>query len=247
MGVGLATGRGAGVGRPSWRALGASVAGAGHRARGIGCEDASAVEVLDDGTLLVAVADGAGSAPRSSEGSTRAVSAAMDALLAGADVCAVLHAARRSLEPVTAGDRMGDLATTLLVVRASPSGIETAQVGDGAVVLRRDSSLEVVAPDAKGEYLNETVFLTSDGWLDALRVETVSADGVDAIAVLTDGLQLVALDLATGLPHAPFFAPFFSFVADDGDVAQLESFLGSERVGERTDDDVTLVVAARVP
>src|SRR5690349_18624094 len=108
MGVGLAT----------WRAVGASVAGAGHLARGIGCEDASAVEVLDDGTLLIAVADGAGSAARSSEGSTRVVAAAMDALRSGADVCAVVHAARRALEPVTSGERMGDLATTLLVVRA---------------------------------------------------------------------------------------------------------------------------------
>src|SRR3954468_16016063 len=98
MGVGLAT----------WRALGASVAGAGHRARGIGCEDASSVEVLDDGTLLVAVADGAGSAPRASEGSTRAVAAAMDALRSGADVCEVMHAARRSLQPVRADERMGE-------------------------------------------------------------------------------------------------------------------------------------------
>ena len=237
MGVGLAT----------WRALGASVAGSGHRARGIGCEDACAFSVTDDGALLVAVADGAGSAPRSSEGSTRAVAAAMDALRSGADVCAVLHAARRSLEPVAVGERMGDLATTLLVVRASSGGIETGQVGDGAVVLRREDGLSVLAADAKGEYLNETVFLTSEGWLDALRIETVPSDGVDALAVLTDGLQLVALDLATGVPHAPFFAPFFSFVAEDGDVAQLESFLGSDRVGERTDDDVTLVVAALVP
>ena len=236
-----------GVGLETWRAVGASVAGTGHRARGLGCEDACAVSVSDDGgSVLIAVADGAGSAPRSSEGSTRAVAAAMDALRAGADLCAVMHAARRSLEPVCEDDRMRDLATTLLAVRASPSGIETAQVGDGAVVVRRGGELSVVAPDDKGEYLNETVFLTSDGWLDSLRIETVPADGVDAVAVLTDGLQLVALDLATGVPHGPFFAPFFSFVAEDGDVGQLEAFLGSDRVGERTDDDVTLVVAALV-
>jgi hypothetical protein len=237
MGVGLAT----------WRALGASVAGAGHLARGIGCEDASAVDVTDDGTLLIAVADGAGSAARSSEGSTRAVAAAMDALRSGADVCAVVHAARGALEPVAEGERMGDLATTLLVVRGGVAGIETAQVGDGAVVLRGGDELSVLAADDKGEYLNETVFLTSAGWREALRVDTAEASAVDGIAVLTDGLQLVALDLATGTPHAPFFAPFFSFVADDGDVEQLVAFLGSERVQARTDDDVTLVVATLVP
>jgi hypothetical protein len=64
---------------------------------------------------------------------------------------------------------------------------------------------------------------------------------------MTDGLQLVAFDLSTGMPHAPFFTPFFAFAAGDGDAEQLAEFLGSERVGERTDDDVTLVVAALVP
>jgi hypothetical protein len=229
-----------------WRPLAASVAGAGHRARGVGCEDASCVEVLDDGTLLIAVADGAGSAPLAAEGSVRAVDAAMEALRAGVDLCAVMEGARLALEPVVAGERLGDRATTLLVVRAGPATIETAQVGDGAVVVRRGDTLEVVAADVKGEYLNETCFLTSDGWRESLRFDAVDAAGVDGIAAMTDGLQLVAFDLSTGVPHAPFFAPFFSFAAGDGEVAQLAEFLGSERVGERTDDDVTLAVAALV-
>ena len=239
MGVGLAV--------AVWRSLAASVAGAGHRARGIGCEDASAVEVLDDGTLLVVVADGAGSARLAEEGSSRAVAAALEALRAGVGLVEVMEAARAALEPVVADERLGDRATTLLVVRVGGGVVETAQVGDGAVVLRRGGDLEVLAADAKGEYLNETCFLTSDGWRESLRCESVSAEGVDGVAAMTDGLQLVAFDLATGVPHAPFFAPFFSFVAGDGDVEGLASFLASDRVGERTDDDVTLAVAVLVP
>ena len=235
MGVGLEVG--------VWRALASSVAGSGHRSRGVGCEDASCVEVLDDGTLLLVVADGAGSAPLAAEGSTRAVEAAMEALRSGAALDVVMSAARLALEPVVAGERLRDRATTLLVVRIGGGVVETAQVGDGAVVLRRGDALEVLAADDKGEYLNETCFLTSDGWRESLRRETVAADGVDAVAAMTDGLQLVAFDLATGQPHAPFFAPFFSFVADEGAVDGLATFLGSDRVGERTDDDVTLAVA----
>jgi hypothetical protein len=240
MGVGLAV--------AVWRSLAASVAGAGHRARGVGCEDASWVEVLDDGTLVLVVADGAGSARLAAEGSSRAVTAAVEGLRAGVDLEAVMEGARLALEPVVAGERLGDRATTLLVVRV-PAGagvVETAQVGDGAVVLRRCGELEVLAADDKGEYLNETCFLTSASWRESMRVETVSAEGVDGVAAMTDGLQLVAFDLSTGVPHAPFFAPFFSFVAGEGDVEGLASFLGSERVGERTDDDVTLAVATLV-
>ena len=239
MGVGLEVG--------TWRALASSVAGSGHRARGVGCEDASCVEVLDDGTLLVVVADGAGSARLADEGSSLAVAAALEALRAGVGLVDVMETARLALEPVVSGERLGDRATTLLVVRVGGGVVETAQVGDGAVVLRRDDALEVLAADDKGEYLNETCFLTSDGWREGLRCETVPADGVDAVAAMTDGLQLVAFDLATGEPHAPFFAPFFSFVAGDGDVEGLATFLASDRVGERTDDDVTLAVAVVVP
>ena len=241
MGVGLETSAGV------WRALASSVAGAGHRARGIGCEDASAVEVLDDGTVLIAVADGAGSASLAAEGSTRAVDAAMAAMRAGVGLDVAMEGARLALEPVVADERLGDRATTLLLVRIGPSMLETAQVGDGAVVVRRDGGLEVIAADEKGEYLNETCFLTSAGWREAMRVASVPAEGVDAVAAMTDGLQLVAFDLATGVPHAPFFEPFFSFVAGDGEVGHLEAFLGSDRVGERTDDDVTLAVAALAP
>ena len=242
-----------GVGLTSWRAMAASVVGSGHRVRDIGCEDASAVVVTDDGTLLVAVADGAGSARLAAEGSHRAVDAAMSALGAGLELCDVLAEARRALEPTAEesddGVAFGDRATTLLVVRASTrSGeIETAQVGDGALVVRSEGGLEVLAADVKGEYLNETCFLTSDRWAEEARVSRRPLEGVDGLAALTDGLQLVALDLATGAPHAPFFAPFFDFVATNGEVAALENFLGSDRVAERTDDDVTLAIAVLLP
>jgi hypothetical protein len=135
----------------------------------------------------------------------------------------------------------------LLVARVSGDVIATAQVGDGAIVVRRDGALEVLCPASRGEYLNETCFLTSASWEDELRLGAAPAAGVDAIAGLTDGLQLLAFDMATGAPHVPFFDPFFSFAAGDGSVDELVGFLGSERVGERTDDDVTLAVAALRP
>jgi hypothetical protein len=48
--------------------------------------------------------------------------------------------------------------------------------------------------------------------------------------------------------HAPFFAPLFKFIAEakDLDVAnqELTGFLRSPRVCDRTDDDLTLLLAA---
>jgi hypothetical protein len=151
-----------------------------------------------------------------------------------------LLAARSALEP-----DLAERATTLLVAAVTPSLIATAQIGDGAIVVRRCGVLEVPAAVERGEYLNETCFLTSSGWLAEARTAVVPAAGVDAVAGMTDGLQLLAFDLAAGTPHAPFFEPLFAFAADAGAVGDLEAFLGSDRVGSRTDDDVTIALAAR--
>jgi hypothetical protein len=245
-----------GGGLSSWGAIAASVAGAGHRARDIECQDACAIEV-HEGALLLAVADGAGSARLAASGSSIAVAVAMEELrvraaddLCGARLVDVFAAVRAALAPHADDDpstSLGDRATTLLVARVSGDAVVTAQVGDGAVVVRRDGALEVLCPVDRGEYLNETCFLTSASWEDELRVGAGPAAGIDGIAGLTDGLQLVAFDMATGEPHPPFFDPFFSFASADGSVDELVSFLGSDRVAERTDDDVTLAVAATRP
>lgn len=243
-----------GGGLSSWGAVAASVAGSGHRVRDVECQDACAIEV-HEGALLLAVADGAGSARLAAEGSALAVAVAMEELrvraadrLCGSRLFDVVAAARAALEPQSGDDpstELGDRATTLLVARVTSDAIVSAQVGDGAIVVRRGDALEVLCPGARSEYLNETCFLTSASWADELRVDVVPADGVDGIAGLTDGLQLLAFDMVTGEPHLPFFEPLFSFASSRGSVEDLVAFLGSERVAERTDDDVTLAVAAR--
>ncbi len=233
-----------------WRVVGATVAGAGHRARGHGGEDAFAAEVDGDrGALFVAVADGAGSAPAAALGSRTAVAAAMAGLRAGVAVDVALVLAREALEDAAgaAARPLSDVATTLLVAKVDDGVLSTAQVGDGAVVIRRDRTYEVVAADCRGEYLNETCFVTSSSWRTQQRHAVVPIDDVDGVAVLTDGLQLLAFDLASGAPHVPFFDPFFGFASSGGSATDLALFLGSDRVAERTDDDVTLVVATPIP
>ena len=58
---------------------------------------------------------------------------------------------------------------------------------------------------------------------------------------------MLALKMPGAAPHAPFFAPLFRFVEDVSDEteakAQLEAFLRSPGIQQRTDDDLTLVLA----
>ncbi len=251
----------------AWGVLGASVVGTSHTARGLLCQDAHQGLLLDDGTaegtLIVAVADGAGSAARSGEGALEAVRAstqflagcfrsgrpiddhAWEALLCGA----MLHA-RRALEELAAATgeaTLRDFASTLLLTVATETHVAALQLGDGAIVFRSPAgALEVLAPPAAGEYVNETTFLTAPDPAAHAVLTVRPAAAVDGLALLTDGLQALALELATNTAHAPFFAPLFDYVAQqEADGEELVALLASDRVNDRTDDDKTLVLAVR--
>ena len=126
-----------------------------------------------------------------------------------------------------------------------------AAVADGAVVgADGDGKVFAITRPTSGEYLNETTFLISPGALDQIQFAHHSGN-ISRLALLTDGLQMVAMKVADGEPHAPFLAPLFRFIAAAEDEAKgranLETFLASERVQSRADDDLTLLLAAVVP
>ena len=247
-----------------WRVVAASVRGVGHHRTGQPCQDAHYWSVAPDGTLVAAVADGAGSARFGDVGARVATRAAVAALeprsLAASSsdddeartvLIETLTRARAALdaEAVSLGVATQELATTLILIVASSDGAIAAQVGDGAAVVQSaDGRLSALTTPRAGEYVNETTFLTS---ADALAsAQCASWRGPLAhLGVLSDGLQMLALVMPGGTPHAPFFAPLLRFAtqaSDAGDAsAQLASFLGGPRVTARTDDDVTLLLATR--
>ena len=64
-----------------WHVVGASVRGTAHEKDDTPCQDAHDYRLLPNNTLLVAVADGAGSADRSAEGAALAVAEILEVLL----------------------------------------------------------------------------------------------------------------------------------------------------------------------
>ena len=229
------------------------------------CQDAHKWTVVS-GFLVGAVADGAGSAPLAEVGAAVASSAAAEF---GRERLAkdlpsssmgdqrwvellteTLAFAKRGVE-AEAGLRslpVGDLATTLITLIAGPGFVAAAQIGDGAVVAadRAGAMVSVTAP-GQGEYLNETTFLTSTEALASARSAVWRGD-LAHLAMLSDGLQMAALKMPAGDPHPGFFKPLFDFIdqrreASETQVA-LAGFLTSPRLRERTDDDVTLVLAS---
>jgi hypothetical protein len=150
-----------------------------------------------------------------------------------------------------------DYAATLLVALVDGSGAVFLQVGDGAIVYRAgEGGFTPALWPQNGEYANTTWFVTDEEAADLVQLARVP--GVDEVALLTDGLQSLALRFASREAHGPFFEPMFRHLrapAPPGHEAgpspaslheQLAAFLGSDAVNARTDDDKTLVLATRL-
>ena len=97
-----------------------------------------------------------------------------------------------------------------------------------------------------GEFINETTFFTTPNYLDVVQFG-IRRGRVHGIAALSDGLQLLALQMPDATPHKAFFTPFFTMVSENEDSWEtqqhVQRFLRSDRIKQRVDDDVTLVVA----
>ncbi len=244
----------------SWRLLGASVTGRSHESRGLPNQDALAAATAASGSLLLAVADGAGSASRSQEGARVACETAITALGAHdhrQPETALRHALDKAAQAVhsvarRAGRPGRDYACTLLLVLVTAEQVSGLQVGDGAIVCSGAGEMERLTPGWRSTHAGETVFVTSPNVRGLATVASRETAGTEGIALLTDGLEPVATSLDTGEPFTPFFAPLFTFTATGADSGaqalrsrQLSELLGSERIRSRTHDDTTLLLASR--
>jgi hypothetical protein len=256
----------------AWRYAYASVAGTSHAQNGSPCQDAGScrvVESADGGPVLLALAsDGAGSARRSEEGSALAVALFLDefgracreggiAAIDRAFVLAWLRKLRRKIavRAARAGIRGVDYACTALGAVVAPDRAVFFQIGDGAIVVPGQNGrgdYDWVFWPQHGEFVNTTNFVTQrDAWR-ALEIE-FRMGAIDEVALFTDGIERLVLDLRAKTAHAPFFRPLFGWLSATKPPERSETspalvqYLGSKQVCDRTDDDKTLIMATRRP
>lgn len=149
------------------------------------------------------------------------------------------------------GHSVRDYSCTLLGAVVGPSSAAYVQIGDGAIVVGTEEPGEytwIVWPQ-HGEYANQTYFLTQEDAAAMLVFE--NGPPVNEIAVFTDGIERLVLDLSNNTVHAPAFRPIFGWLAKTepdrtGQASEgLVAYLGSDQINRRTDDDKTLVIATR--
>ena len=249
----------------TWRVVAASVVGTSHAATGTDCQDSCFAQVETDPAkpplLTIFVADGAGSAPHGGTGAELAFEAAtvfvgqqyaqfVEFALNDYWAVELIQAVRAKIYATAdqQGAKARDYACTFLGVVASPFATLLMQIGDGGIVVDVGNGLEVPITPMAGEYANMTNFVTDENAIDVLAVAALPARP-EKVAVFSDGIQRLALNMATSTAHAPFFTPFFMVLAtataaqEDHLQAELARFLQSPAVNERTDDDKSLALA----
>lgn len=259
-------------GSTAWRYVLSTVRGTSHVTHDKPCQDWAYCNVHQDGAnkpvLVALVSDGAGSAVRSDDGAQAVCQMFVnelgecfkdDGTLRQIDEQFMknffTYFRNAMLRLAEADDgNVADFACTFLVALIGENHAVFAQLGDGAIVFsplgdceRRELAFEPL----RGEYANMTHFVTESDAAQHLQYEFLP-DRIGEVALFTDGIERLALNLQTMQPHPPFFRPMFAPVRQataDGMLSDLSltltNFLDSEAVNSRTDDDKTLILASR--
>jgi len=255
----------------AWRAIARSSVGTSHLKQQIPCQDHGGGKIIKD-VVVGAVADGAGSAKCADVGAKLAVKTVLSYLtgieawlqkrkrfwhwnhqplseeqakkLFAKTVKKVIAALQK--QAASHGYSVNDFACTLLVVIATPTWVAAMQIGDGFIVVRRQQEEhQLLFPPDKGEYINETTFVTSENALELMQV-CVQSGEQEFICAATDGLERVAIRMSDWTPFIPFFQSLEDYLQEKSDPEQedeyLTRFLDSERLNARTDDDKTLLL-----
>ncbi len=247
-----------------WSVVAVSLEGTSHQKRNSPCQDSHYWQLAGNDILVAGVADGAGSVTLSEVGSLLAVQTAVKGIVSQITESSIPASDEAWIALLTSGledalaalkveaevrqVKLRELSTTLLIAVATPDIVATIQIGDGAIVVaNKDGVAKALTIPPVEESLDLVTFLTSPNGIDSAQV--CLWEGKPAqLAMFSDGLQMLALQMPQGIAHAPFFAPLFRFVAEvkDFDLAhqELTQFLRSPRVCDRTDDDLTLLLAS---
>lgn len=254
-----------------WRIAAASVVGTSHERTGSNCQDAHDCRLVADSSgdkVFVGVAaDGAGSAARSESGSRiccQTIASEIERhLAAGHPLKSVtrehaiqwLELAREAVS-VAADEEdrsVRDYACTLLAAVVGDKHAVFFQVGDGAIVVPGEEPGEwcwIFWPQS-GEFANTTNFVTDeDAGANLLFSSTNHAIG--EVAVFTDGIENLVLRRRERIVHTPFFNAMLPPVRaiprpglDSSASAKLAQYLASPVITDKTDDDKTLIIAAK--
>lgn len=178
-----------------WQGASASSTGRGHSEKGIPCQDASSALPNSESSVIV-ISDGAGSAKHSEHGAAGVVEATVRTLRSSAPWTNLEEVQKRILiacrteinnRARTLACHKNDLAATLAFAAVNRGKFVAGNLGDGVVAAFRGQSPEILLRPERGEFANETVFLTSENVNRHFRILDGPLEERDGFAIMSDG------------------------------------------------------------
>ncbi|GAB1542932.1 hypothetical protein NUACC21_56060 [Scytonema sp. NUACC21] len=252
----------------SWKIKKSSFVGTSHQEQGKGCQDyASYYLVPNDNYVIGAVADGAGSAKHSEIGAKIAVEEAINYLKkilysksinnenqAREKFTQVLDHVLLKLkeEAKNKGFLLSDLNSTLLVFIATSNWFAAMQIGDGLIIIKhKNGDYELVFKPDKGEYVNQTTFVTSSDAKERMQLRFQSIN-LNFICLTTDWCENIFVTKAkeSWKPKRDLFEALENCLLEKKNninyqhytPESIDELLNSAKINQAIDDDKTLLL-----
>lgn len=184
-----------------WKVVQCAVQGRGHIKENIPCQD-KIHYYTDENTTITALADGAGSAKLSHLGAEKITHYICDDLLVnfehyfgnedGVAVKSELdHKIKAFISNLAykAECEERDLASTLLVVAVKDNRYILMHIGDGVIGYSKNGEMKIASHPENGEFVNTTIFTTSNEALLTMRLMKGSLGSIDSFILMSDGTE----------------------------------------------------------
>lgn len=251
-----------------WTWAGASERGTSHETTDDPKQDTVAVAEYSDGAasvMVMVVCDGAGSAKFSDIGSRIACYSAHRLIRSHIEDGKSISSIDKDLAEkwllnirqniVAKCDSLEtpprELATTITIAILGVEFAILLMVGDSPCVLHNDGSWIAPIWPQRGEYANQTYFVTQDL---PLRFEfSTIRKKINRCAIFSDGIEKLVMREKGKQVYQPFFDSAFHELTSDASAGRnreisrnISRFLSSDRVNQLTDDDKSLAIASRL-
>ena len=239
----------------NWNGFAVSVIGFSHINKDLPCQDASLVVAAPRAAAIVC--DGRGSAKLSHFGAQAAVKAFQNQIAVFEPMLATIldeesvaperwdmfsriiyRTLAQSKQELVREYNNADITErefdfTVACAVTGKKHIGCFQVGDGAIVMRKDGATFTVFEPDKGEFANQTVFLRENGENKGkFHSKLIDSANVDGIAITSDGPECLMFKLPELVPSEVFNAFFDDMAAGNFDCQDLRNYLTRKKWSE---------------
>ena len=241
-----------------WRFVGCEAQGRGHAKAGTPCQDKTKC-LLDNDVMVIALADGAGSARLSHFGASCVVESVslyltnhFDELVSNEDGKAVKHnildevLKRLFILSEELECDVNDLASTMLLAAVSGTDYIIAHIGDGVIGYLDGDELKVASEPDNGEFANVTTFVTSKEALFSMRLFKGKINDISGFVLMSDGTEQSLYHKTSNKLSNALIKLMHRACLIDPDImkAQLEYTLHTV-ITKNTQDDCSMAILAK--